>query len=133
MALRSLSFLILFALGCDRRTPHGDVENQVACYGVDYPTALKRAYRSVEGLKGFFLLAGCTDAAGSEGYCADLEKLMAFHGDARFAQAVESTSSAFRSLILSFLVYVSGYGEHEGEWAKFRSRFPGTALLVNSQ
>jgi len=133
MALRLLPFLILIAFGCERRSPPHDVESQVAAYGVDYPTALSSAYRSVPGLKGFFLLAGCTDAAGSEGYCSDLEKLLVFYGDARFSDAVASTTSNVCEKIVPFLAYVSAYGEHEGEWRKFRSTFPRTALLVSSR
>jgi len=133
MALRSLPFLILVALGCDRRTPQRDVEGQIAAYGVNCSKMLSSAYGSVEGLKGFFLLAGCTDAAGSEDYSADVERLPAFYGDARFAQAVESTTSTIRGSIVSHLGYISCYGEHEGEWRKFRSRFPQTSLLVSPQ
>jgi hypothetical protein len=125
------SFLLaVAALGCDRPTDNGEVTSQLSWYGVDYAAARARAYRSAEGLRGFFLLAVCTDAAGSEGYCAELEKLLNYYGDSFFSQAVESTTSTIREQIISDLRYLSGWGEHEGTWKEFRVRFPKVSRLV---
>src|SRR6185295_4536181 len=97
--------------------------------GADYHRARALAYRSVEGLKGFFLLSFFTDGAGTEGYCSELEKLLAHHGDAVFAGTVRSTSPALQARLISYLRYVGGWGENDAQWQKFCARAPMLSKL----
>lgn len=128
------AILLLFAHGCARPTEcNNEAAGQVAYYGVDYAVARADAYRTLKGLRGFFLLSACTDAAGSEGYCDDLEKLLEYHGDALFAKAVTSTTSAVRERIVGNLAYVAGYGESDAVWRKFKFRFPEISGLIATE
>jgi hypothetical protein len=101
---------------------------QAAAVGIDYRRAYKRAYAGREdGLMTMFRVTPALDGGGAEAHSADMRKLLAMYGDARFAALLRQQSAAVRQSVVDSIDFAFEVYERHPDWSSLYPQTYATA------